>query len=626
MDTNHTRGRKRALLGAAIIAIIAAAAAVITAIPAALAVPAAPSIEKTFVGLVGGKLEWTITIHNPTSNNLEFYVVDGDTSAELTASPNNCLLGTGPRYCFVATGATGTATIQTALPANFDECVGGSGTNTVHLFSTANFATAPNELSKASADWSIPAATGCCTAAGQVEAHESQSVANCRNVTIIKQVKNHPNDQTQFTVSLNGTPLSGTISGDGLHVIHTTIDGSVSNIFSEDTPLPTGYHFFEASDHADCSPETVTEVGVTSGTSYILGPGTGDATICFVNFEDPNLSITKTANPAGPVGVGNPIGFDITLTNSGGAIPGVLVPDALPQGANLTWSIVPAVSGCSISGSGASQQLSCDFINFTGTQVIHLTSSPTIPAVCGKITNTATWQEFFPLQRAESAQISQIPNGSASASVTVDCGGTLTVTKLTETNGIVDGSSSALPWAFTIHSNACAYTSASTATVSGVATFTNVPPCNDYQVTETGALNGYTPIASTPPSGSIVVTSGHTTSVTYLNVRTVASGCPVGQTCRPFIPPPQTPPATLSTPTPTVAPPTPTAVPPTATPTRVSVVLGEKTPGITPAPPSTGNGSAGRSSEVANISLAILGLLAAAGGLATLAAAKCRRG
>ena len=70
-----------------------------------------------------------------------------------------------------------------------------------------------------------------------------------------------------------------------------------------------------------------------------------------------HLTIAKTANPVGPVAVGSPIGFDITIANTGqGAATDVTISDPLPAGNALDWSLSPAFPGCSISGAVGNEQ------------------------------------------------------------------------------------------------------------------------------------------------------------------------------------------------------------------------------------------------------------------------------
>jgi uncharacterized repeat protein (TIGR01451 family) len=126
----------------------------------------------------------------------------------------------------------------------------------------------------------------------------------------------------------------------------------------------------------------------------------------------PNLVITKTAD-APSVSAGDPIGFTITVSNSGAAGTGVAksvtLSDPLPTGTGISWSISPAYGGpgtCSI----ASNTLSCSFGDMTpgATISVHVTSATTAQS-CAAYENTA------------SAQATNNAKVQASASTAVDC-------------------------------------------------------------------------------------------------------------------------------------------------------------------------------------------------------------
>jgi uncharacterized repeat protein (TIGR01451 family) len=133
--------------------------------------------------------------------------------------------------------------------------------------------------------------------------------------------------------------------------------------------------------------------------------------------KTPNVSILKTANPAGPVNAGDDIGFDITVSNTGVAdATDVTITDNLPAGGGLDWSLDPAFTGCSISGAVGLEVLTCTFATIAaGTSVgpIHITSATTADD-CGVISNTAV--------------ITAGGSGSSTATVTVQCGA-LQITK-----------------------------------------------------------------------------------------------------------------------------------------------------------------------------------------------------
>ncbi|MBA2768606.1 MAG: DUF11 domain-containing protein, partial [Sporichthyaceae bacterium] len=99
------------------------------------------------------------------------------------------------------------------------------------------------------------------------------------------------------------------------------------------------------------------------------------------------IGLTKTADAA-TVTAGSTIGYTLTVTNSGaGTATGVTITDTLPTTAGTSWTISPAVAGCSIT----SGVLTCNFGSLApaGSATVHL-SSPTTTASCGTVSNSAS--------------------------------------------------------------------------------------------------------------------------------------------------------------------------------------------------------------------------------------------
>jgi uncharacterized repeat protein (TIGR01451 family) len=102
----------------------------------------------------------------------------------------------------------------------------------------------------------------------------------------------------------------------------------------------------------------------------------------------PGLNLLKTADNL-LVNAGSPIGFTVTVTNTGtGAASGVVISDPLPTGTGIVWSINPPVTGCAITGGN---QLTCTFATLAAaaTQTVHVVS-PTTKDSCQAYPNTAT--------------------------------------------------------------------------------------------------------------------------------------------------------------------------------------------------------------------------------------------
>jgi len=184
-------------------------------------------------------------------------------------------------------------------------------------------------------------------------------------------------------------------------------------------------------------------------------------------------------------------------------------------------------------------------------------------------------------------------------------------------------------WTFTLVSNSCGINFVGQTDSNGNLSFSGLPLCSDYVVTEVGP-NAASPgfVLVSPAGGSFTNQTPNGQTLTFLNRRTTSD--PPCQDCRqPTVTPSPTP---TSTPvTPTATPTTPAASPTTPTsggsPT-ITVIAGEKTPGPgqpTPIAPSTGGGLMGGTASGLNIILVLAGLLAVTGGLGFLALGRKRR-
>ena len=122
--------------------------------------------------------------------------------------------------------------------------------------------------------------------------------------------------------------------------------------------------------------------------------GSGQATAT-LTVDCPDIDIEKTADPAGPVSAGDPIGFDIVVTNHGpGTAKGVVVSDVLPTDAGTSWSAAaPTGDTTGVSCGIAAGVLTCtdaemlDDDSFT-VRITSGTSAATVAA--SPVTNTAS--------------------------------------------------------------------------------------------------------------------------------------------------------------------------------------------------------------------------------------------
>jgi uncharacterized repeat protein (TIGR01451 family) len=139
------------------------------------------------------------------------------------------------------------------------------------------------------------------------------------------------------------------------------------------------------------SPDPLTNTVTATASAQTSTATLTDSADCTVDVLFPDLDVTKTANPAGPVSAGQQIGFDIEVTNDGeGAAFGVTLTDTLPTIGGLTWSIQGTSGGwsCAI----ASGVLTCGGSSFdlsAGASASVRIVSPTSAASCAVITNTA---------------------------------------------------------------------------------------------------------------------------------------------------------------------------------------------------------------------------------------------
>ena len=104
----------------------------------------------------------------------------------------------------------------------------------------------------------------------------------------------------------------------------------------------------------------------------------------------PDITVVKTA-VASPVSAGDPIAFDITVSNSNvtgtGTAYNVTLTDPLPNG--ITWS--ENSGACTITGTGDDQVLTCSWASLAkGASATVRISGTTSAAVCGSVPNTAT--------------------------------------------------------------------------------------------------------------------------------------------------------------------------------------------------------------------------------------------
>ena len=156
------------------------------------------------------------------------------------------------------------------------------------------------------------------------------------------------------------------------------------------------------------APTTAASCGVVPNTATASAANDGsDEASAQTEVLCPDVTVTKTA-VASPVNAGDPIAFDIVVTNLGpGAAKGVTLTDTLPGG--ITWTEDSAQ--CSIAGG----VLTCTFGDLAAAATASVrVSGTTSPAVCGTVPNTA-------VVAATNEAAAQAGNNSDSDSVVVNC-------------------------------------------------------------------------------------------------------------------------------------------------------------------------------------------------------------
>ena len=156
------------------------------------------------------------------------------------------------------------------------------------------------------------------------------------------------------------------------------------------------------------APTTAADCGVVPNTATASAGNDGsDSDSAQTEVLCPDVTVVKTA-VASPVNAGDPIAFDITVTNLGpGTAKAVTLTDTLPAG--IAWSENSAA--CSI----AAGVLTCAFGDLAddATATVRV-SGTTSNAVCGTVPNTAT-------VAATNEPGSATTNNSDSDSVVVNC-------------------------------------------------------------------------------------------------------------------------------------------------------------------------------------------------------------
>jgi uncharacterized repeat protein (TIGR01451 family) len=161
--------------------------------------------------------------------------------------------------------------------------------------------------------------------------------------------------------------------------------------------------------------------------------GINNVPVCLTPLAE--IAITKTADSSSVI-AGQPVGYNVTITNSGAAAAtGLSVTDLLPGGAGTNWSIdVPnSDAGWSVTGSAPNQSLAYAPTTLAASSSTHV---HVISATSSSCAGNAT------LSNTASVSTSNDGSANASASITVACppvsAGPVTVTASAGTAGPTD--------------------------------------------------------------------------------------------------------------------------------------------------------------------------------------------
>ncbi|HET7702272.1 MAG TPA: hypothetical protein VFK35_02655, partial [Candidatus Limnocylindrales bacterium] len=184
-------------------------------------------------------------------------------------------------------------------------------------------------------------------------------------------------------------------------------------------------------DAADCG--TLLNTALVAATNESVADQADNSDSASIVVNCPDLSVEKTADD-GTISAGDVAAFTIVITNHGlGSADDVHVADTLPSG--VTWTLDPAVTGCTIVGTA----LTCDFEELIPGQVVTLhISGATVAANCGTLHNEVTVS-------ASNEPSNLLTDNSDSADIVVDCP-TIVLTKTADAGTINAGD----PIGFTI--------------------------------------------------------------------------------------------------------------------------------------------------------------------------------
>jgi uncharacterized repeat protein (TIGR01451 family) len=320
-------------------------------------------------GSVGEQITYEITVENTGQDQLKDVTVDDSILGDLSASYADTL----------AAGASETHSFPYTLTANPDPI-----TNTVTAQATAaQSSTTLTDTTDCTTDVLFP------DLQIQKQADDATVSAGDPIGYTVTVTNNGPG--TAFDVVMHDTlpanpGLSWSVASKsggwdcGIAAGTLTCGGQGFDLGSGDN---ASVHITSPTTSATCGTVSNTGSADASNTTQV---STGVVTI---HVDCASLEISKVADDA-TVSAGDDIGYTITVTNSGaGTAKDVVVTDALPTNAGLSWSIDGGTGAaeCGIAGG----TLTCQFgdMGSGDSFTVHLTS-PTTAATCDQVVNAAS--------------------------------------------------------------------------------------------------------------------------------------------------------------------------------------------------------------------------------------------
>jgi uncharacterized repeat protein (TIGR01451 family) len=367
----------------------------------------------------GDQIGYTIGVLNSGAGDAEGVTITD------TLPTNSGLNWTAPSGCSISSGvltcSLGTVTANSSASVHITSSTGqttcGTVSNSAGVSSTNSAAVAPTSVAAISVNCPMLSLTNVADTSsvdaggsiGYTITATNSGAGTAEGVTLSENLPDEPGLDWTISPAYTG-PGTCTVSGSNPQVLTCTI-GNLT------TSASAMVHVTSTTGDNSCGAESPT-ASLSASNANTLTQGASSTVLC------PQLQVTKTPTSS-TASANDTIGFGITVSNGGnGAAEGVMLTDTLPTAPGLNWSITSQnPTDCSI----ASGTLSCNVgtLNAGATATVNI-SSPTTPATCGTVSNTAA------------ATTTNGTGAESSTSITVGCPN-LMITKTAASNPVNAG-------------------------------------------------------------------------------------------------------------------------------------------------------------------------------------------